>query len=535
MTKTAARKRKDKLDEIAKNISLLQDELRSKDKSIVKEDPTRLIQRDGRFFSRMKKEELLEYNWSGIKVTGLQLQKMDLSGLDFSGSTLIDAEFDGSDLTGADFTGAILQNSSFVKSILNSADFTGADLTSADFGRINFNRRTKFDGVTISLSTIFSFSSLAELEKVGLPAQNISLEFKFKRKTGGNYELVSREVFEKKTTKYLMYLKEKIRDLQRKYDFEVAKGQLASAYFSSLSKLKEDIESLRVFKEKYDSTLFTGEDFKTLRLLETKIKEIETQNKINRKIKELKRDLGRLSGDPQEVEVLEENILNEIEGFSLLRDALKERDKGKALDIYKRYDLKKIEENKAKDSLSEDEIKKLKAKMKTKLPKHILSEISQRVEDVDSVLKKLKVLEERKGEILEILNPEPEFVNLSTIQKIIERVSANERRTPKKNKLTKEDLKRLNRELELIEDRIRDNDTDLLQAKIKRLKMNSDENREKIIKELKRELPKFKFIQKANFPDSMKTIADQRDYVNKLFEKYTSKSWKDYLPSFFRR
>jgi uncharacterized protein YjbI with pentapeptide repeats len=531
MTKTAARKRKDKLDEIAKNISLLQDELRSKDKSIVKEDPTRLIQRDGRFFSRMKKEELLEYNWSGIKVRGLQLQKMDLSGLDFSGSTLIDAEFDGSDLTGADFTGAILQNSSFVKSILNSADFTGADLSSADFGRINFNRRTKFDGVTLSPSTIFSFSSLAELEKVGLPDKNISLEFK----SEGDYELVTRELFEIKTTKHLMYLKEKIRDLQRKYDFEVAKGQLASAYFSSLSKLKEDIESLRVFKEKYDSTLFTGEDFKTLRLLETKIKEIETQNKINRKIKELKRDLGRLGGDPQEVAVLEENILNEIEGFSLLRDALKERDKGKALDIYKRYDLKKIEENKAKDSLSEDEIEKLKAKMKKKLPKHILSEISQRVEDVDSVLKKLKVLEERKGEILEILNPEPEFVNLGTIQKIIERVSANERRTPKKNKLTKEDLKRLNRELGLIEDRIRDNDPDLLQAKIKRLKMNSDENREKITKELKRELPKFKFIQKANFPDSMSNIEILRDHVNKLFEKYTSKSWKDYLPSFFRR
>ena len=532
MTKTAARRRKnDKLDEIARNISLLQNELRSKDKSVVKEDPTRLIKRDGRYFQKMKKEELLEYNWSGIKVMGLQLQKMDLSGLDFSGSTLIDADFDGSDLTGADFRSANLTNSSFVKATLNAADFTNADLSSADFGRIIFNRRTKFDGVTLSLSTIFSFNSLSDLERIGLPESNHSLEFK----SDGDYELVSRNVFVKKTTKHLAYLKEKIRDLQSKYDFETAKGQLASAYFTSLSNLKKDVESLRLFKEKYDSTLFSGEDFQTLRLLETKVREIETLNKVNRKIKELKREMSRLRGDPEEVKALEENILNEIEGFSLLRDALKERDKGKALDIYKRYNLKKIKEDTAKDSLSKDEIESLKAKMKTKLPKEILSEISQRVEDVDSVLKKLKALEERKEEILEILSPDPEYVSLDAIQKIIERVSLKERSSFKKNKLTKKDLERLNRELGIIESKIEDNDPDLLQAKIKRLKMNSDENKEKITKELKRELPKFKPIQKLNFPASMSEIEIMRDQVNALFKKYTNPSWKDYLTSFFKR
>ncbi len=99
--------------------------------------------------------DLSHQDFSGMRLTSVNLQNAQLRGINFSDC----------DLTGADFSGADLFRAQFERSISPATNFSGADLRGARFGSatlsgVSFSGRVHAPRPAISLVQMFPTAPL---------------------------------------------------------------------------------------------------------------------------------------------------------------------------------------------------------------------------------------------------------------------------------------------------------------------------------------------------------------------------------------
>lgn len=114
------------------------------------------------------KKPVKEWNFAGAgvkEISGIEFQKVDLSGMDFSGIRFVGCTFTDCKLSGARFAGCELMNVSFGGADLTGADLTGATLVSSSLIKANLSGAV-LNGIRMN-DTDLSLCSLKDASLAG--------------------------------------------------------------------------------------------------------------------------------------------------------------------------------------------------------------------------------------------------------------------------------------------------------------------------------------------------------------------------------
>lgn len=134
--------------------------------------------------ARLKKVDFSDSNLSGASFQGADLSQSNLSGTNMDGAVLDDVRFSGANCTGTifravsvegtDFSGLVLKDANFSNAYGEYADFSGADLIGAVFAGAKLPR-SDFDGCQLA-GADFSQAEIKDADFANVKAPGINLE-----------------------------------------------------------------------------------------------------------------------------------------------------------------------------------------------------------------------------------------------------------------------------------------------------------------------------------------------------------------------